>query len=163
MTAGSWSPRQIAVSRSGCSCETVHEATLALLREVRFDQVFAAAFSPRPGTPAARLPDDVAPAEKKRRLQALLELQETIGLDLNRAWVGRTTEVLAEEITPARSHDHNDERSARDLAPGHVQLRGRNRENKIVHFTGSAELVGRCAAVRIDRAGPYALVGSLAN
>src|SRR4029453_12453119 len=39
--------------------EAQFEATLDLLREVRFDQVFAAAFSPRPGTPAARLPDDV--------------------------------------------------------------------------------------------------------
>ena len=54
-------------------------ATLDLLREVRFDQVFAAAFSPRPGTPAARLPDDVPAAEKRRRLNALLALQEGIG------------------------------------------------------------------------------------
>ncbi|HEV3486826.1 MAG TPA: MiaB/RimO family radical SAM methylthiotransferase [Vicinamibacterales bacterium] len=48
--------------------EAQFERTLDLLRQVRFEQVFAAAFSPRPGTPAARLADDVPRAEKKRRL-----------------------------------------------------------------------------------------------
>src|SRR5437879_12915733 len=61
-------------------------ATLDLLRAVRYDQVFAAAFSPRPGTPAARLPDDVPPAEKRRRLTELLAVQEAIGFERHRAW-----------------------------------------------------------------------------
>ena len=56
--------------------EAQFENTLEMLRKVRFETVFAAAFSPRPGTPAARLVDDVPRAEKKRRLQALLDLQE---------------------------------------------------------------------------------------
>ena len=64
--------------------------------------MFAAAFSPRPGTPAARLTDDVPRAEKKRRLQALLELQEGIGLEANQAWVGRTTEVLVDGRSAGR-------------------------------------------------------------
>ena len=46
--------------------------TLRLLETVRYDQVFAAAYSERPGTPATRLPDDVPPAEKRRRLVELL-------------------------------------------------------------------------------------------
>ena len=71
-----------------------HETTLALLREVRYDAVFAAAFSPRPGTPAAKLADDVPAAEKRRRLNELLALQEVISTERNEAWVGRTTEVL---------------------------------------------------------------------
>ena len=79
--------------------EQQFESTLDLLREVRFEQVFAAAFSPRPGTPAARLADDVPRAEKKRRLNALLDLQEGIGREINEAWVGRTTEVLVDEQT----------------------------------------------------------------
>src|SRR5207237_10676377 len=61
--------------------ERQFEATLELLRTVRYDQVFAAAFSPRPGTPAARLPDDVPAAEKRRRLNELLAVQESIGLE----------------------------------------------------------------------------------
>jgi tRNA-2-methylthio-N6-dimethylallyladenosine synthase len=132
--------------------------TLDLLNTVRFDQVFAAAFSPRPGTPASRLLDDVPPAEKRRRLQALLDLQEGIGLELNRAWVGRTTEVLADEIRPAASHGHADDPALEAHTP---QLRGRNRENKLVHFPGGPELVGRRVSVRIDRAGPYGLIGTL--
>jgi tRNA-2-methylthio-N6-dimethylallyladenosine synthase len=150
--------------------EEQFEHTLDLLRTVRFDQVFAAAFSPRPGTPASRLADDVSPGEKRRRLQALLDLQEGIGLDRNRAWVGRTTEVLADEVRPAGSHTHEDTTDATDGdGPGlhargttEVQLRGRNRENKLVHFLGAPELVGRRLPVRIERAGPYGLIGTQA-
>ena len=87
--------------------EAQFEATLRLLEQVRYDQVFAAAFSPRPGTPAARLPDDVPAAEKRRRLNVLLALQERIGLERNRAWLGRTVEVLVEGVVPARAHDHD--------------------------------------------------------
>jgi len=124
------------------------ENTLSLLREVRFETVFAAAFSVRPGTPAARLDDDVPRAEKKRRLQALLDLQEGIGRDANGAWLGRTTEVLVDQVRPPSSHDG-----------GRPRVAGRNRHNKLVHFDGSPELVGQLINVRIDHAGPYSLSG----
>ena len=119
-----------------------------MLREVRFETVFAAAFSVRPGTPAARLEDDVPRAEKKRRLQALLDLQEGIGRDANGAWLGRTTEVLVDQVRPPSSHDG-----------GRPRVAGRNRHNKLVHFDGSPELVGQLINVRIDHAGPYSLSG----
>jgi tRNA-2-methylthio-N6-dimethylallyladenosine synthase len=135
--------------------EEQFENTLALLRAVRFEQVFAAAYSVRPGTPATRLVDDVPPAEKKRRLQALLDLQELIGMEANQSWVGRTTEVLVDQQRPPTGHDHADG----DETP---RLAGRNRPNKLVHFAGPAELLGRLVEVRVERAGPYALVGSLA-
>jgi tRNA-2-methylthio-N6-dimethylallyladenosine synthase len=131
--------------------EEQFERTLELLREVRFEQVFAAAFSVRPGTPAAKLVDDVPRAEKKRRLQALLDLQEGIGLEANRAWVGRTTDVLVDQVRPPSSHDHGD---------GASRVAGRNRQGKLVHLDGGPELLGRLVDVRIERAGPYALVGS---
>ena len=139
--------------------EAQFERTLELLRTVRYDQVFAAAFSPRPGTPAARLPDDVPTLEKKRRLQALLDLQETIGHERNLEWVGRTTEVLVDEVRPDRSHDHDDARAP--ARAGTVRLAGRNRENRLVHLDGRSELVGTRVEVRIEHAGPYALGGSL--
>jgi tRNA-2-methylthio-N6-dimethylallyladenosine synthase len=151
--------------------EAQFAATLELLREVRYDTVFAAAFSPRPGTPAARLPDDVPAAEKRRRLNELLALQEGIGLELNQAWLGRSTEVLVESIRPARPHDHDSAAAEpatthptgdpRAAGEGSVRLVGRNRENRLVHLAGSPELVGRFASVRVDRAGPYALAGQL--
>jgi tRNA-2-methylthio-N6-dimethylallyladenosine synthase len=137
--------------------EAQFERTLELLREVRFEQVFAAAFSPRPGTPAARLTDDVPAPEKKRRLNTLLELQEGIGLAANEAWVGRTTEVLVEVVRKPVSHDHG----ASAVVDGGPRLAGRNRHGKLVHFGGSPALVGRLVDVRIEHAGPYSLMGTL--
>ncbi len=157
--------------------EAEYEATLDLLRTVRFDQVFAAAYSERPGTPATKLADDVPAAEKRRRLVGLLGLQEAIGLERNLAWLGRTTEVLVDTIVPPRSHDHDhdhDEDAAetdgatasRDafarLPEGLVHLAGRSRENKLVHVAGLPDLLGHEVPVTIDHAGPYALRGRLA-
>ena len=144
--------------------EAQFEATLELLRTVRYDQVFAAAFSPRPGTPAARLPDDVPAAEKRRRLTTLLDLQEALGLARQQAWLGRSTEVLIEAIRPARSHDHDDVATAagRPAGEGVTWLSGRNRENRLVHLAGDPDLVGRFVTAVIEHAGPYALRGRLA-
>ncbi|MEW6225451.1 MAG: tRNA (N6-isopentenyl adenosine(37)-C2)-methylthiotransferase MiaB [Chloroflexota bacterium] len=155
--------------------EAEYEATIGLLEAVRFDQVFAAAYSERPGTPATRLADDVPPAEKRRRLVALLAVQERIGLERNRAWLGRTTEVLVDTVVPPRSHDHDAEEAegtvagtaeSRDafanLPAGVVHLAGRSRENKLVHLAGAPALVGRLVDVRIEHAGPYALRGVVA-
>jgi tRNA-2-methylthio-N6-dimethylallyladenosine synthase len=151
-----------------------HEATLRLLDTVGFDQVFAAAYSERPGTPATRLADDVPTAEKRRRLVELLAVQERIGHARNRAWLGRTTEVLVDALVTPRSHDHDqgeddpeDSGTARSrdafarLPDGLAHLTGRSRHNKLVHLAGPAELVGRLVDVRIGHAGPYALRGTL--
>jgi len=138
-------------------------ATLELLRTVRYDQVFAAAYSERPGTAATKLADDVPPEEKRRRLNELLRVQEAIGLERNRAWLGRVVEVLVDEVVPPRSHDHapmgEGSRPPRP-APGEVALAGRTRQNKLVHFSGPAALVGEFVEVRIEHAGPYSLRGS---
>ena len=147
--------------------EAQFEATLGLLRTVGYDTVYAAAFSPRPGTPAARLPDDVPPAEKHRRLTALLDLQEELGLARQRAWLGRSTQVLVEAVRPARSHEHDDSADHEPTvapAPGEgtTWLSGRNRENRLVHVAGSPDLVGSFVTVTVDHAGPYALRGRLA-
>jgi tRNA-2-methylthio-N6-dimethylallyladenosine synthase len=151
--------------------EAEYEATLRLLETVRYDQVFAAAYSERPGTPATRLADDVPPAAKRRRLVELLDLQEGIGLARNRAWLGRETEVLVDTIVPRKSHDHDDQETegtaeSRDafahLPDGVVHLSGRSRENKLVHLAGASSLVGSLVRVRVDHAGPYALRGTLA-
>jgi tRNA-2-methylthio-N6-dimethylallyladenosine synthase len=135
--------------------EAQFEATLRLLESVRYDQVFAAAYSPRPGTPATKLTDDVPPDVKRRRLNALLALQERIGLERNRAWIGRAVEVLVDSVVPPRTHDHD---GGGESAGGHVA--GRTRHHKLVHLAGNASLVGRLVDVRIEHAGPYSLRGS---
>ncbi len=148
-----------------------YEATIRLLETVRYDQVFAAAYSERPGTPATHLADDVPAAEKRRRLVALLDVQEAIGLERNRAWLGRETEVLVDAVIAPRAHDHDHDDAAgaaesRDafanLPAGVAHLVGRSRENKLVHVAGSPDLLGSLVRVAVDHAGPYALRGRLA-
>jgi tRNA-2-methylthio-N6-dimethylallyladenosine synthase len=132
-------------------------ATLRLLEAVRYDQVFAAAYSERPGTPATRLADDVPPAVKRERLNELLAVQEAIGLERNRAFVGREVEVLVDAATEPRTHDHEGEAAA----PAGPRVSGRSREHKLVHLHGGPELVGRLVTARIEHAGPYALRGAI--
>jgi tRNA-2-methylthio-N6-dimethylallyladenosine synthase len=153
--------------------EEQFQATLAVLDEIRYDTVFAAAYSPRPGTPALRMADDVPPAVKRRRLNELLARQEQIGLDINREWLGRDVEVLVERVMPPRRSidptdaDPTDEAIseipalAGTAGEGSVALSGRTRHNKLVHLAGDPGLVGHPARVHIDHAGPFALRGRL--
>jgi tRNA-2-methylthio-N6-dimethylallyladenosine synthase len=154
--------------------EAQYESTLRLLERVRYDQVFAAAYSERPGTPATRLADDVPAEVKRRRLNQLLALQEPIGLERNRGWLGRAVEVLVDAVVPARSHEHVDADEPQlngagvaTLRPSVaadsevVQLSGRTRQNKLVHLRGPAAWLGQLVDVRIEHAGPYALRGSV--
>ncbi len=136
--------------------ETQFESTLDLLRTVRFDQVFAAAYSPRPGTPAMRLADDVPAVEKKRRLNELLAVQEAIGMELNEAWLGRRAEVLVDEARQPRRHDHE---AAAERDPG-PRLVGRSREHKLVHFDGPETLVGELVEIEIDASRTLRPVGT---
>jgi len=110
--------------------------TLDLVRRVRYDQAFTFIYNPRPGTPAARMPDQVPREVKSRRIQELIALQKEIGQELNRALVGRTVEILVEG--PSETN------------PG--LLAGRTRTNKTVVFPGSGELVGRLVPVTITAA-----------
>jgi tRNA-2-methylthio-N6-dimethylallyladenosine synthase len=146
------------------------EATLRLLETVRYDQVFAAAYSERPGTPATRLEDDVPPAVKRRRLNELLALQERIGHERNAGWLGREVEVLVDAVDhrPGHAHEEDDPAEAADPAesgpepvPGEERLGGRTRENKLVHLTGPRTLLGQLVLVRVEHAGPYSLRGTL--
>ncbi len=74
------------------------EGTVQLLRDIRYDVVHIQAYSVRPGTAAARRPDDVPLPEKKRRLNHLLDIQRGIALERNRALLGRRVEVLVEGL-----------------------------------------------------------------
>ena len=136
-------------------------ATLELLEAVGYEQVFAAAYSERPGTPATHLADDVPAATKRERLNELLGVQERIAARRMAGWVGRTVEVLVERVAPARSHDHDE--AAPDGGGGMdgVRLVGRTRRHTLVHLAGPAALVGRFVHVRVEHAGPYAVRGSV--
>ncbi len=114
--------------------EAEFEATLDLLRRVRFDDAFLYRYSPRDGTPATRLPvDDVVPEDVAReRLARLIEVQRGIQAEINRAEVGRVEEVLVERAA----------RSDGDVL-------GRTERDKVVAFPGSVDLIGRFLHVRL--------------
>ncbi len=157
--------------------EEQFQATLQALRDIRFDTVFAAAYSPRPGTPALRMADDVPADVKRRRLNELLSVQQGIGLELNRAWLGRDVDVLVERVTPQRRVNGAVDEDATDddgesvgvpslagsAGEGSVALAGRTRHNKLVHLAGRPELVGRSVRVRVEFAGPFALRGRVVD
>lgn len=115
------------------------EATYRLLEEIRFDMVHVAAYSPRPGTPSARLADDVPAREKDRRRKAVDDLQERIVAEINAGLVGQTVEVLVEERHRAK-------------------WRGRTRTNKLVFFdVGQQDRTGQLVPVRITQAGAWSM------
>jgi tRNA-2-methylthio-N6-dimethylallyladenosine synthase len=121
--------------------EAQYEATYRLLEDLRFDMVHVAAYSPRPDTPAERLPDDVPPEEKERRRKAVDNLQERIVGEINARLLGQTVEVLVEERRKGK-------------------WRGRTRTNKLVFFNvDDRDWTGQLAQVRITRTGPWSMQG----
>ena len=123
------------------------EATRSLMEEAGFDNAFIFKYSPRPGTRAAALPDDVPTAEKERRDQVLLADQERRGLRRNQTLVGTVREVLVEGP------------SLRNRA----RWSGRETGNRIVVFEPSVPVaVGTIVPVRITEAHPQILVGEIA-
>ena len=124
-----------------------HAATMRLVEELRCDFSFSFIYSPRPGTPAASLPDDVPMAVKKARLQALQALIEVQGRARNEAMVGGVQRVLVEG--PSR----------RDAA----ELAARTANNRVVNFAGPAEMIGSMVDLRITEAQPHSLRGVLAE
>ena len=106
--------------------------TLAVVEEVRFDSAFTFIFSPRSGTEAAAMEDQVPSGVKHERLEALVDVVQRIGAERNAERVGRVEEVLVEG--PSRTDSS--------------LVRGRTRRNTMVNFDGSAG-AGQLAAVRI--------------
>jgi tRNA-2-methylthio-N6-dimethylallyladenosine synthase len=95
--------------------------TLRVVEQSRFASAFTFQYSPRPGTPAATLEDQVPKAVVQERYERLVELQERISLEENQAQVGRTVEVLV-----AEGEGRKDGATAR--------LSGRAADNRLVHF-----------------------------
>jgi len=129
--------------------EAQYDRTFHLLEELRFDAVHVAAYSERPGTPAARLPDDVPLAEKQRRRQAIDDLQSRIVGEINAPFLGQTVEVLVERHRPATSSHP-------------ARWEGRTATNKVIYFEDEGQdWQGRLAQVRINWTGPWSMIGEV--
>ena len=124
--------------------EAQFQRTLDTLAELKLDVVHVAMYSPRPGTVSAKIMlDDVPAEEKKRRLDAVNDLQEQIVADINAKLLGRTVEVLVEEKNKNR-------------------WRGRTRTNKLVFFEDEEPQIGRANwSVEVTWTGPWSLRGTL--
>ncbi len=120
------------------------EATMAVVAEARFDSAFMFQYSPRPGTPAATLPDQVPQEQVTERFNRLVALQNQITLERNQEAVGRRFEVLVEGP------------SKRDPEMATARSRG----NKLVHVAGRYAPAS-VLDVEIIRAAPHHLIGAL--
>jgi tRNA-2-methylthio-N6-dimethylallyladenosine synthase len=115
--------------------------TYQLLSEIRFDMVHVAAYSPRPGTLAARiLEDNVPPETKKLRLEKIEKLQAKIIGELNQQLVGKIVEILVERKEKGK-------------------WCGRTRGDKLVFFSEEKDYIGQLVNVKIIRATPWSLTG----
>lgn len=124
--------------------EEAFERTLALLRRVRPDKVHVARYTPRPHTRAAAMPGQVPEPVKKHRSRLVSALAIEIGLENNRAFVGKRLKCLVV------GHGHR---------PG--QLEARTRSYRPVYFQGPEQLVGEFVELEVKDASPYYLLGEL--
>ena len=125
-----------------CETEDDFQATLDVVHEVGYDSAFTFIFSPRRGTEAATLPDQVPHPVKRERMQRLVELVQRRAHERAQRFVGRTVEVLVEG--PSRTDP--------------MRLRGRTRHNKTINFDGTAA-PGELVEVEVTGATSTTLAG----
>ena len=128
--------------------EADFEALMKLISDVGFDNSFSFIFSPRPGTPAANLPDDTPRDVKLKRLERLQALIESNGRKISEAMLGSVQRIIVEG--PSKK-DPN-------------ELQGRTENNRVVNFDGgpnSARLIGQTLDVSIVKVFPFSLRGEL--
>jgi tRNA-2-methylthio-N6-dimethylallyladenosine synthase len=125
--------------------EEQFQDTLALAREVQYDSAYTFIYSPREGTPAYDMVDDVPYEVKQQRLVRLNDVLNESAIAHNKKLEGQTVELLVEGESK-----HNA-----------AMLSGRMRSNKLVHFEGDASLIGQRVHVRIEHAKTFYLRGTL--
>ena len=124
--------------------EAQFENTLKLVDEIGFDQLNTAAYSPRPGTPAAIWDNQLSEQVKSDRLQRLNHLVATKAAERSQRYLGRIEEILVEDVNP------------KDAG----QVMGRTRGNRLTFFTGNLEeLRGKFVKVKITEVRPFSLTG----
>ena len=122
--------------------EEEFEDTISLIEDVRYDALFTFIFSPRAGTPAAKMDDPTPKEEKNRRFDRLCAVQNRISLEIHQGYVGKTVRVLC---------DGRD----KDL------LTARTEGGRLVRFAGDDSLIGQFLDVTITGCTTWSLVGEL--
>ena len=127
--------------------EAQFEDTLKVVRHVGYSGAFTFIYSPRQGTPAAKMIDDVTLEEKHRRFDCLKDIVEESTAAYAQTLVGQVKAVLVDGTSKK-----NDQ-----------MLSGYTEENKLVHFQGSSDLVGTIVQVKILESRVYHLAGEMVN
>lgn len=139
--------KEVAISTDvivGFSGETKRQfqKTIKLLKKIKFDMAYIAQYSPRPGTVAEKMEDNVPKEEKERRWKTLTEILKEISLSKNKKFIGQEIEVLPEELKNGF-------------------LIGKSRHYKTVKFEGKENLIGNFVKVKISKASPFGLKGEM--
>jgi tRNA-2-methylthio-N6-dimethylallyladenosine synthase len=121
------------------------QKTLALVKQAKFDASFVFKYSPRPGTKAAGSADDVSAAEKQRRLELVNQAQQTIARELSQGLIGKTMEVLVE-----------------DLATDGKNLFGKTAGYRTVIIKAPPAFIGQLIPIKITSAKNWTLYGKSA-
>lgn len=124
--------------------EEQFEGTMRLLEDLRYEKVHQAMYSPRPGTLSARWEDEIPWKEKRRRHQAIEELQTRVSAELNEQYRGRVLEVLVDGKQRGR-------------------WRGRSRGNTLVFFDAPGQWIGETVNVRVTEPQTWYLLGEIEN
>jgi tRNA-2-methylthio-N6-dimethylallyladenosine synthase len=119
------------------------EQTMQLIADVDFDMSFSFIYSPRPGTPAADMVDDVTEEEKKQRLYILQERINQQAMQYSRRMMGTVQRILVEGT------------SRKSV----MELSGRTENNRVVNFEGTPDMIGKFVDVEIVDVYPNSLRG----
>ncbi len=123
--------------------------TLDILQRAEFDMVYSFLYSPREGTRAAAMTEQVPREIKDERMSRLLALQDNISYKRNERFLGTVCRVLVD---------------SKELREGGVVYTGRNPENKLVHFTSELDVkLGEFVDVKIEKYGAFELIGTMKN
>ena len=144
------SPRRLSLSTDiivGFPGETEKDFqdTLKMVEYCRFDSSYIFKYSPRPGTPASDIDDNVSPEEKKERFMILDELQKRIQQEIFKSYINRTVKVLIEKV------------SLKDSS----QFSGHSTCHKVVNFKGSGKFLGKIVDIKITEAKVNTLFGNV--
>jgi tRNA-2-methylthio-N6-dimethylallyladenosine synthase len=127
--------------------EVEFEETMDFINEVGFDLSFSFVYSPRPGTPAAELPDDVSAEEKKHRLERFQARINEMANEISIGMIGTVQRVLVEGQSKKNP----------------LQMQGRTENNRVVNFIGHPRLAGHFVNVEIAEALPNSLRGRMVD
>ncbi|MBQ8196202.1 MAG: tRNA (N6-isopentenyl adenosine(37)-C2)-methylthiotransferase MiaB, partial [Oscillospiraceae bacterium] len=121
------------------------EATLRMMEEVKYDMVFSFIYSPRVGTPAAAMENQIPHSVSSERMNRLLKLQDSISLERNERFVGKVLRVLTEDVSKNNAE----------------MMTGKADAPRPIHFKGDSSMIGEYTNILITSADKYSLRGEI--